>query len=182
MPTHLKSEPTIKQRAFKSTELYELAVEVVKDDPKASNNKLISRMASQVDGDDDLRELAVKQVCAHEIVLAKNFLERQKNIKAKQAVKKPNVSLVSVMPKKMVARLGNQILGIVVNGKSIRDMTGDEAAAMKVKDSKRVALWTEVCKRVKGKQIIGKTLTDEQFSNFLPRLGDVSELVELFRS
>ena len=44
MTIHVKPEkPTIKQRAFKSTELYELAVEVVKDDPKASNSKKARR-------------------------------------------------------------------------------------------------------------------------------------------
>jgi hypothetical protein len=176
----------------KADDLYELALEVLKDDPDATDKKLVSRMASQVESDDDLREQAIRAQCVHELRIARNHWQKLaaaggKKKKEKQQRKKKDRDEQNALASKLVLKFAGQILGFIAeNGKAIRDLNGYELVELRTHNGRRTALYDELCKRVKGEQIVGDVFKQEQEADWrkiLPRLGDeLDTLGRMFRS
>jgi hypothetical protein len=156
--------------------LSELAIELVKDDPKATNSRLIRRWALRVEDDPDLLEAALTAQGDHEIVLARNYLDKGSTGGKRKADDKEER-----LGKKMVLKLGEQLLGFVAeNGKPIRDLTGDELVELETNNAARARLYRELSRKVKGQSRVGD-LGEEQMRAILNRIGDVDAYGKLFR-
>jgi len=175
-------------RTRKDKTLSDLAIEIVGDDPLASNARLVRRWASQVQGDDDLLEACLTVQGNHEIILARNHWGRQENKKdrgknkaeaARQDRRRKKIEDVTT---KAARKTLAQLLEFTAeNGKKIKDLTGDELAKLETDNAARATLYRELRKRVKGKQIVGEVLSEKVFKKIMHKIADLPELRDLFR-
>jgi hypothetical protein len=175
-----------RQRARTSTSLTDLAVEIVRDDPEASDGKLARRWAVRVQDDDELLAACLKEQGARAIAIARSLINHEQ-------IEEENVGVTSVKQHKRRKKAAAAVLSraavevrktlfnlVAENGKKIRDLTGDELDKLESSNVARANLYRELRKQVKGDQIVGEVLDDEHFKRIVDHIGDVKELVELF--
>src|SRR6266511_2091105 len=137
------------RRPRKDITLTELAIEVVRDEPEASNPRLAHRMAAQVESDRSLLDLMLENGCLHEIVLARNALEKEQE-RAKAGTKKKEVLTkkqagAKATASKHAARMRVAMVNFVAeNGKQVLDLTGNDLLKLKTDNATRFNLYREL--------------------------------------
>jgi hypothetical protein len=66
------------------------------------------------------------------------------------------------------------------NGKKIRDLTGAELGVLETDNAARARLYGALLRKVKGDEVVGEVLTDEDFKSLVDKF-DVVDLDKLFR-
>jgi hypothetical protein len=169
------TQPHKRTFSRKSDDLFNLAIEIVTDNPKDSLSRLARFMVTQIEKDKDLRELALYQVSEHKLVIARNYLEKatgkKRKLKLKRKQQEWEQDQVSI---KAFLKVRDTILNLKTEiGKKFGDLTGNDLLKLKSKNGSRFTVFSEFSKSVKGKRTI-KSLDDRTLQRILKRTGDAS--------
>jgi hypothetical protein len=167
-----------------------LALEIVRDDPKATNSRLARRLAAQIEADRELLDLVIQPRAEHEVVLVRNYLEKQSNggggrdraRKDKKDRKDKDKDQAKAMGKKQVLQLGKTIFNLVAeNGKRVGALSGKELDTLDASNASRSGFYRALRRHVKDDDaIVEETLGAEQLSAIFQRLGDVTQYTKHF--
>lgn len=182
MTTRENERPGERGHKQKPTTLTELAIEIVKDDPEASDTKLRRRWVRQVEDDEDLRNDCLEAQAAHEIKIARNTVAREKTkTKAKTSGSRQRQQKITAQFEEVIVEARRTLFDLTAeNGKKIRELTGNELERLETNNATRAKLYHELRKRVKGNEVVGDVLDDKKFTTIMSKIGDVQELSKLF--
>jgi len=166
---------------------FTLMVDVVKDEPDASDGRLKARWVSQVREDPELLTEVLENSSDHQLILARRHVVRQQD-RQQQADPTAEQRRAEAIALKVVGKQRLQFFATKVDGKAIGEMTKKEVGrhdakdtALTTKHATRSRIWQLLGKRLTGRKKVKQVWDVDSFRTHISgHLGDAKKMKRLY--